>query len=148
MSNIQTMEKIMDLRVKEKNEIQQAYNQAIHYFEKQASELYTLLKEKEMAQGEYQKQLSKSLKVNDMLLSHVYLENLNKRIEYLQKMVYYAREEMEKQQQKLADAHVEVKKFNKMIEYRVSENILMRKREEDILMDEISVRQYLGYEKR
>lgn len=148
MATIQTMEKIMDLRMKEKNEVQQAYKQSIDDFEKQASELYKKLKEKETAQASYRDQLSRSLKVNDMLLSHHYIQNMDKDIEKLQKSVYKAREEMEFQQKRLAEAHIEVKKFNKIIEYRSIEDNQQIKREENMLMDEISVRQFMNNEKR
>lgn len=144
MGNIETIEKIMDVRISEKNKIQQNYKNAVEHFEEKASALYQLLKEKENAEADSLSMLSHPLKVSAMQHNHRYIQKLNQAISELQSAVHYARKDMILYQNKLTDAQIEVKKYSKIIDYRLAEKKRFAIQEENKLMDEISVRQFIS----
>lgn len=144
MSNIETIEKIMDVRISEKNKIQQNYRNSVENFEEKASALYQLLKEKENAKADSLSMLSRPLKVSAMQHNHMYIQKLNQTISELQIAVHYARKDMILHQNKLTDAQIEVKKYSKIIDYRLAEKKRFEIQEENKLMDEISVRQFIS----
>jgi flagellar protein FliJ len=74
-----------------------------------------------------------------------YIETLESKITELQKKVSLARTNMETKQQVLSDAHVETKKFEKIIEFRTNEELDKVKKAEDSFMNEISIQQYLSH---
>ncbi|UFU01025.1 flagellar export protein FliJ [Radiobacillus kanasensis] len=142
MAVIQTFEKILNVREREKKEAQKAYKQSVDSFEEIATKLYELLRKKEEAESNYQTQLEKAVSI-DALSSHsTYMEKLQKAIHEVQYSVNQARENMEVFQGKLTDAHIEVKKFEKMIESKKQKLSDQLKLQENSFMDEISLQQY------
>lgn len=71
-----------------------------------------------------------------------YIQLLNKKIMSLQLLVQEARQKMEIKQEELTEAHVEVKKIEKMIEKREEKMNIEEQKIEMMMMDEISIRQF------
>ncbi|WP_067729383.1 flagellar export protein FliJ [Oceanobacillus damuensis] len=140
--------KIMDIRENEKKVAQKAYHQSMDSFEKIATELYSLLRKKENAEVSYDHYILSTTPIEKIKEQAAYIEKLNRQINELQKLVQKARNDMEAKQVKLTDAHVEVKKFEKIIEIRKNTEEKHRKRVENNVMDEISINQYLNHKNR
>ncbi len=144
MANVATFYKLLDLKETEKNLAQKDYQDAVDQFEEVATQLYHLLKQKEDAEAKYSQALQSPTNVETLHLNQQYISRLEKRIEELQPDVKQKRGEMEQKQEDLSSAHVEMKKYEKIIErkeesYRVTE-IEHEKKE----MDEISMQQFIS----
>lgn len=144
MSGIAAFHKILRVRESEKNAAQTAYNQSMDRFEKEATKLYMLLRKKEEAEGSYQSIANEPIAIEKLKEQSAYMEQLNKKINHLQQQVILARSDMEAKQQKLSEAFMEVKKFEKLIENRKQTEWKKAKSEEAKWMDEISMQQYLS----
>lgn len=147
MAEIVALSKILNVRESEKHNAQKDYHQSIEYFEGVATQLYTLLKKKEKAEEAHEEYIQTTIAIDKIREQMAYIEALNKQILQLQREVQTARTEMESKQVMLTDAHVEVKKFEKIIMYREKEQKELIQRNEKISMDEISVQQYLKSKK-
>ncbi len=66
----------------------------------------------------------------------------------LQREVHFARNQMEKKQQVLSDAYIEVKKFETIIDKRKQEELKELVKKEKAFLDEISINQYLSNKNR
>ncbi|OZU90319.1 flagellar export protein FliJ [Virgibacillus indicus] len=148
MAETVVLSKILNVREKEKNEAQKAYHQAMDFFEKVANQLYLLLKKKEAAEESYETYIHTTTSLDRIREQLAYIERLNNQIMRLQQDVQKARSEMETKQLKLTDAHVEVKKFEKIIELRKQSEEEIFKKAEKMSMDEISIQQYLSHKNR
>lgn len=142
MSNIAVLNKVLSVREREKQKAQKEQIQAENEFTKIATQLYELLKNKELVEAKLQDGLSESSSIADMKNMSLYIQTLINKIPSLQEKVQEARKKMEEKQAKLTQAHIEVKKIEKMIENRKSDLKLAEARKEKMLMDEISIRQY------
>lgn len=143
MERIEVLSKLQLVRENEKKSAQIAHTQSVELFEEIAKDLYKLLKKKETAEDSFLTGTNPKMTIETIREQATYIENLNKSIGHLQSRVNQARLMMEKKQGKLTDAHVEVKKIEKMIEFRKeSRDKKIRKQENDIL-DEVSIQQYL-----
>jgi len=148
MSHIATLEKIRHVREHEKRSAKQAHHQSIKAFEEVATKLYNLLKKKENAKEAYDLSLQSKTTVQHLKEQSLYIDKLNDQIIHLQEQVNIAREKMEQKRENLTDAHIEVKKFEKMIEQqheRLKESALKRENE---MMDDISIKQHLNRKNR
>lgn len=143
MVEIIALSKILNVREREKHNAQKNYHQSIEYFEGVATQLYTLLQKKEKAEEAHEEYIQRTIPIEKIRVQIAYMETLNKHILQLQQEVQAARTEMESKQVILTDAHVEVKKFEKIITYRKKEQEELIQKNEKISMDEISVQQYL-----
>lgn len=142
MSDITVLNKVLGVREREKQKAQKEQIQAENEFTKIATQLYELLKSKEQAEARLQDGLSEASSIADMKNMSLYIQTLINKIPSLQEKVQEARKKMEEKQAKLTQAHIEVKKIEKMIENRKSDLKLAEARKEKMLMDEISIRQY------
>lgn len=142
MSHIAVLNKVLTVREIEKRDAQKEHHYAIEQFEIVATELYHLLKKKEKAEQQYEKWISDVAEIEKIKEQLTYIDNLNQQIVLLQNRVNKARTEMEKKQEKLTEAHIEVKKFEKVIENRQKEREEEERKKEQSFLDEISVRQY------
>jgi len=140
---IPVLSKILHVRENEKKTAQTAYYQSMDIFEEEATKLYNLLRKKEDAEEYYESFIHNKISIDTIKEQSAYIEHLNKKINELQKQVIQARNEMEIKQVKLSEAHIEVKKFEKMIENRKESEREEIKKAENNLMDEISMQQYL-----
>lgn len=140
----ESLSKILNIREQEKKDAQLVYHEAMAFFEKIATKLYRLLSKKEKAEESYQRYLEEMTTIDKVREQTAYIERLNMQIIAIQAEVQQAREKMEVKQVILTDAHVEVKKFEKIIELREHEQLMIAHRAEQIMMDEISTQQYLS----
>src|SRR5690625_5200066 len=130
MHPTETLSKILNIREKEKKDAQHAHHESIVYFEKIATKLYTFLNKKENAEELYEKDFAKLTSIDKIREQTTYIESLNQQIISMQEQVNKARSEMEVKQLKLTDAHVEVKKYEKIIEFRKHEQLMAAHRAE------------------
>src|SRR5699024_4227 len=90
----------------------------------------------------YDLSLQSKTTVQHLKEQSLYIDKLNDQIIHLQEQVNIAREKMEQKRENLTDAHIEVKKFEKMIEQqheRIKENAMKRENE---TMDDIPIKQH------
>ncbi|AXI09084.1 flagellar export protein FliJ [Oceanobacillus zhaokaii] len=144
MADTVVFSKILHIRENEKKAAQKVYYQAMDVFEKVASELYILLKKKEAAEETYDQYIQTTTALDRIIDQVNYIQQLNNQIVLVEKNVQKARADMETKQLKLTDAHVEVKKFEKIIELRKETEANEAKQFEKTFMDEISMNQYLS----
>ncbi|MBM7571822.1 flagellar export protein FliJ [Aquibacillus albus] len=138
-----SFEKILSVRKRDKDQAQMDYQHSVTNFETKATQLYHLLSKKEYMEEKYQNFLKNSSTITQLASHSTYIEKIKLQIRQLEELVSRARSEMEGKQGKLTDAHVEVKKFEKLIERKkqLQEEKLMH--QESVLMDEASAIQFL-----
>jgi flagellar protein FliJ len=147
MAGTAVLSKILDIREREKKDAQVDYHKAVNVFEEIATKLLALLKKKEAAEASYDNALLSSMHLDLIQDQLTYIDTLTKKIDELQVQVQQARSIMEFKQQKLSEAHVETKKFEKIIEVRNNEETLLMKKVEESFMNEMSIQQYLSHKK-
>ncbi|SHG85750.1 flagellar export protein FliJ [Virgibacillus chiguensis] len=148
MSDTAVLTKLLHVRETEKVQAQKAYQQAIDCFENSATQLYQLLKKKEVAEEIYEECMQQTTTLEKLRKQVDYLEKLNAMIVHLQEEVQKARADMEAKQSDLTEAHVETKKFEKMITHRKQRETEAQEKLEKAMMDEISMQQFLKYKNR
>jgi len=148
MAGTAALSKILNVRELEKKNAEKDYRVSMDAFEHAATQLYNVLKKKESAEYAYETYLSEATSIDVIKEQVSYIEVLSKQIIKLQRDVQFARNAMEIKQDQLAEAHIEVKKFETIIEHRIEEHQEQVKREENMMMDEISMQQYLSYKNR
>lgn len=144
MTTIRAFHKILSHQERLKNQAQANYQEAVNSFEQVATKLYALLQKKERVETEYNYYLEASGTVTTLATHYAYIEQIKKQIEAVQVEVNRERFNMEKKQEKLTEAHVEVKKFEKIIEKKKSNIIALEVYQESQAMDEVSNRQYFS----
>jgi flagellar protein FliJ len=149
LSNIQTFQRIRDIRDREKQESQKVHKEAVDTFEKQAELLYETLRKKEEAVDKFNQTLTeRAVEANAIVQHQRYIKRLEERIDSLQPAVQKARVHMQHSQVKLSAAHIEVKKFDTLIENKEAKQLNWIKSEENRNMDELSMQQYLNFQNR
>lgn len=149
MADLKTFYKIKDIRAREKKEKQKQYQEQVEIFEEKAQQLYKVLKQKEEAERQFENCLrSGTVQAMSFIQHQHYLERLDQAIDDLQPQVHKARLGMQTSQEKLTDAYVEVKKFEKLIENKIEKQMFHLKQEENKHMDELSMTQYLNSQNR
>ncbi|HEY4601556.1 MAG TPA: flagellar export protein FliJ [Cerasibacillus sp.] len=144
MTTNNVFSKLLDLKEREKKNAQKAYHRSMENFEDVAMNLYTLLKKKEDAEQAYDTSLQGNMTIEEIRRQNRYINTLTKQIAAVQYDVQMARQDMETKQTQLTDAYVEVKKYEKIIEYREEDRKQKLKKTELQTMDDISIRQYLA----
>lgn len=144
MAGVVALSKLLHVRESEKKDAQRAYQQSIEFFEGIATQLYSLLRKKEVAEESFDDYLQRTTPIDKITEQFSYIEFLNRQILQLQHEVQKARNEMEMRHEGLTNAHVEVKKFEKVIEHRHRDNEEIMKKYEKDSMDEISMQQYMS----
>lgn len=142
MRQIDILSKILQIRENEKKAAEIEHSQAIDEFEDVAQKLYGLLRKKENIEEKFSQATEKKMSIDMIRIQSKYIEKLYGQILRLQNQVNQARKNMEQKRHLLTNAHIEVKKFEKMIEHRQREHQQQVKKEENNDMDEISVQQY------
>jgi len=143
MAETIALSKILRIREQEKIDAEKSYQQSMAFFENIATRLYTLLKRKETAERSFESGMQDIIPIEKIKEQVAYIEELNKQIINLQTEVNKARNEMDVKQSKLTDAHIEVKKFEKMITHREQVKKEVLQKYENEAMNEISIQQYL-----
>lgn len=144
MSQIKTLAKVLEVREQEKKDAQLEHHQSIEVFEHIATRLYELLKKKESAESRYERFMHETTPIDQIRDQVQFIEILNQQIIALQEKVTEARTNMEQKQLKLTGAHVEVKKYEKVIELREEESLKIANKLDQAFMDEISTQQFLS----
>lgn len=139
-----SLSKLLILREREKDDAQKAYHLSMETFEDVASKLYKLLKRKENVEEEQDTILQTKITIEELRIQNAYIEKLTKQIAKVQNEVQIARNDMELKQSQLTDAYIEMKKYEKIIELQEEEEKKKIKHNENMAMDEISMRQYLS----
>ena len=144
MHQTQTLSKILNIREKEKKDAQREHYESTVHFENLATKLHSLLIEKDSVEKLYEINFGKLTSIDKIREQMAYIEYLTQQIGLMQKQVTEARNAMEAKQGKLTDAHVEVKKYEKIIEFRKLEHLEAERKVEQTMMDEISTQQYVS----
>src|SRR5699024_1236946 len=127
----------------EKMADEKSYKQSMAFIEHIATRMNTLLKRKETAERSFESDMQDIIPIEKIKEQVAYIEELNKQIINLQTEVNKARNEMDAKQSKLTDAHIEVKKFEKLIARRKQVKKAVLQKYENEAMNEISIQQYL-----
>ncbi|MFD2628386.1 flagellar export protein FliJ [Oceanobacillus kapialis] len=145
MAETLALSKIWNVREQEKNDAQKAYHKSTEFFEDVATKMFHLLKKKEDAEKSYEEAIQQSITLDKVREQNAYIERLNKQIMAMQNAVQHARNDMEMKQHQLTEAHVEMKKFEKIIEMRQDAEKARQDKMERRTMDEVSIQQYLSH---
>lgn len=141
MTDIKAFNRILSYQERLKNEAQLNYQEAVQRFEQVATHLYNLLRKKEQVEKEYTFYLQSSGTVTTLATHNAYIEQIKRQIQEVQKEVDQERTKMDKKQEKLTEAHIEVKKFEKIIEKKKLKRMTTELYKDSQEMDEISNRQ-------
>lgn len=133
------LEKVLELREKEKEKQVIAYEAAIRKFEDVAGILYKLLKRKEELQDQQLKKIESGINVFEIRTGQQYLMNLQREIDRYQRLVFRARADMQREEQILVEKNIEVKKMEKMKSREYEKFIHFLNMEDRKMMDEISM---------
>ena len=135
---IYRFEKVLTVCEQEKTETEIAYKEAVQSFEKIATKLYELLKNKEDLITFQKERLKIGSSIDEISHYSRFIDSMEKTIEEVQQKVVQARTKMNWHEQKLLEKNLEVRKYEKVREkdfeaYKEEQNRL-----ETILLDEIS----------
>ncbi|KZE65871.1 hypothetical protein AWM68_05695 [Fictibacillus phosphorivorans] len=115
-----SMEKVLSVKQKEKESIEQELGEAVQAFESIAEEIYSLLKRKEDIENLSNHQFQQKMVVNDLQNTQRFLLSMTNKIKELQPVLQRARERMQIIQQKLLHQTIEVKKYEKLKEKQLT----------------------------
>jgi flagellar FliJ protein len=137
-------EKILQIKEREKEEVQSEYHRARRQFEQVAEKLYELLKKKEDLLAFQETQLASGFPVYEIQHYQQFISNLEKMIDYQQKLVMNARNRMYWFENQLKEKNMEVKKYEKIKEKDWQKYKKLLGQMENKEMDELSVIQFLN----
>ncbi|MBH0160983.1 MULTISPECIES: flagellar export protein FliJ [Fictibacillus] len=115
-----SMEKVLSVKQKEKESIEQELGEAVQAFESIAEEIYSLLKRKEDIENQSNYTFQQRIIVNDLQNTQRFLLSMTNKIKELQPILQRARERMQVIQQRLLQQTIEVKKYEKLKERQLS----------------------------
>ncbi|MEJ9211013.1 flagellar export protein FliJ [Bacillus smithii] len=141
-------EKILQIKEREKEEIQSGYHRAKRQFEQVAEKLYELLKKKEDLLAFQETQLASGFPVYEIQHYQLFISNLEKMINYQQQLVMNARNRMFWFENKLKEKNIEVKKYEKIKEKEWQKYQKLLGQMENREMDELSVIQFMNRRNR
>lgn len=139
-----TLQKILQVRENEKLNAEKEFTNATRQFEEVATKLYELLKKKENYEVNYYRKIETGIPIFEMQQIHTLLTKLQKQINQLQYFTQKARENMDRKQEQLVEKSIELKKYEKIKQKKYELYIEEIQRQENILMDEISVQQFIN----
>lgn len=137
------LERIMNLKETEKDELTGEYNRAIDSFEKVGRKLYELLKKKEDLAILKGQQVQQGISISQIQQTERFIAALDQSIMHYQQLVAQARSKMTEAELLLIEKNKEVKKYEKMKEKQWHSYNKTIQYEEKKLMDEISIQQYM-----
>lgn len=144
MADIATFHKLLQIKETDKNVAHKVYQESVEEFEQVATTMYELLKKKEQAEEYYHHQLQHNTQVTDLHMTFNYIEQLDKQISQMQSSVQKARNQMESKQEELTSAHVEMKKYEKIIDRKEHNLHSLLMENEKKHMDELSMQQFIS----
>jgi flagellar protein FliJ len=137
-------EKLLSIKESEKEKALSEYNEAVQRFEEVAEKLYNFLKQKEDYEEIHKEKLQTGLSVQEIRHFQQFITNLERTISHYQLLVMQARRQMQQKQMKLFDLNIEVKKYEKMKEKYFQAFLQTIRAEENKMMDEISIQQFVN----
>jgi flagellar protein FliJ len=137
-------EKLLAIKESEKEKALSEYNEAVQRFEEVAEKLYNFLKQKEDYEEMHKEKLQTGLSVQEIRHFQQFITNLERTISHYQLLVMQARRQMQQKQMKLFDLNIEVKKYEKMKEKYFQAFLQTIRAEENKMMDEISIQQFVN----
>lgn len=143
MADLATLEKILHMKQQEKSNAEKQKQHALEKFEKMSLELYEGLQKKEQAELDLSDAMGSEITITKLKNQSLYIHSMTEKILQLQQQVQIARKKMDEKQAILTEAHIEVKKIEKLIETRVDEQRHLVQKQENQVMDDISIRQYV-----
>lgn len=138
------LQKILMIKVQEKDQVMAQYNEALEEFEKAGTKLYELLKQKENMELAALEHLSSGTSIQHVMQNSRFLLNLEQSIRKHQEAVSDARIKMQGKENKLLEKNIEVKKFEKLKEKTIKKSYDEQIDAENKAMDEISIQQYMN----
>lgn len=138
------LEKILSIKENEKDKAIGEYNVAVQKFEEVATKLFEVLKQKENIIAEQELQIQTGLNILKIQQLQRFLLILEQSINYWQEQVANARQYMNMKEKVLLEKNIEVKKYEKMKENAQIYYHQLAKAEENKIMDEISIQQYMN----
>ncbi|NEU29372.1 flagellar biosynthesis chaperone FliJ [bacterium LRH843] len=139
-----TLQKVMELREREKNNVQSEYQEAVTNFETTATQLFEMLKKKETLEKKAREQIMNGTSIFALQQNESTLLRLGQEIQVQQRFTQLAREKMNRKQEDLLEISIEYKKYEKMKQLKKEQFEEEAKRLELIQMDEISIRLFAG----
>ncbi|MCM3759449.1 flagellar biosynthesis chaperone FliJ [Alkalihalobacillus oceani] len=136
------LQKVMELKEREKHNIQAEYEQAVASFESVATELYEMLKRKEELEESARSQIANGTSIYALQQHQSKLLRLQQEIQKQQRQTHLAREKMNRKKQDLLSRSIEFKKYEKMRQVKQNQYEEEAKRLELQQMDELSIRLY------
>ncbi|WP_033829221.1 flagellar export protein FliJ [Bacillus andreraoultii] len=133
------LQKVLELREREKEEQAYTYEKSIRKFEEVAEFLYERLKQKETLEGQLEERIKTGVRIQEIRMQQKYLMNLEREIDYYQKLVFQARNNMQLEKQVLVEKNIEVKKMEKMKNKEYEKYIHILNMEDRKVMDELSM---------
>lgn len=143
-----TLQKILEVKENDKLKAEKDFTEATKQFEEVATKLYEVLKKKEQFEVDYRSKVENGIHIFQIQQAQFTIEQLQKQIDKLQYYTQQARSNMNKKENIALEKSIELKKYEKVKQLKYEQYVLKVKRQENILMDEISVQQFMNREIR
>ncbi|MEI5906174.1 flagellar export protein FliJ [Bacillus spongiae] len=141
-------DKVLILKEQEKEETVYHFQDSVRQFEKTAEKLYNALKKKEDLETYQSNQLVNGFPVQEVRHYQMFITNLEKSIVFYQDQVIKARNKMKWLEQKVTEKNIEVKQYEKMKENDYKVFTINQQKQENKVLDELSVMKYVNREIR
>lgn len=139
-------ESVLTFRELEKTEAETEFKTSVEVFESIATELYDLLKKKEVTLDTQQEQMVSGFSVDKIHHFARFIDSLEKKIADVQQKVIQARTKMNWFEEKLVERRLEVKKFEKMKDKDQQQHRVEMEHHEAKRLDELSTMTFRGVE--
>jgi flagellar FliJ protein len=137
-----TLQKVLDLKKRQKEELQQQYSEAMNTFETVATKLYHLLKQREKLEEQAREKIAVGTSIHELQQREMLIVQLHQEIQQQQRATSLARERMDKKHRDLQVISIELKKYEKMKQQKQERFLLEEKKREQQIMDELSVQAF------
>lgn len=141
-------DRVLTVKEREKKEAEDRYRESIESFEGIAQKLYQLLKKKELMESSQAEHIQTGIAVQTLRHGQQFLINIEKSIEYQQKLVMEARNSMHWHEQRLLDRNIEVRKYEKIKEKDRVHFISEQNERDNQQMNELSMTQFMNRRNR
>ena len=138
-----SLQKVLEMKDREKTTAEKSYTESVRNFESKATELYDMLKKREDLQHEKENQLADGLSIAGIQMTEHTLSYLQREIDRLESETNRLRKQMHEKQRYLTTKTIDLKKYEKMKEQQRESFVLQAKHEEMKFLDEISVQQFV-----
>lgn len=143
-----SFDRVLDMKKREKEKVEQEYQQSVSQFESVALSLYKLLRQKEQMETAYNEKMAKGVRIQELQHNEKLLFHLQHQITDATARTDMARDHMYRKEDELQKASIEWKRYEKMKERAKEEYDREMKKLDNHMMDEISIRNYAFAENR